>query len=428
MAGHPLKIMISAGEASGDLHGAYLALGLKEILSDVEIYGIGGRKMRSAGVRLIYDSSSWGAIGFTEALRLIPRLLYAKHKARIYLERNPPDVLILIDFGAFNVRLRKALNLPGLKTLYFFPPSSWKRNADYSSLRGIVDRIVTPFPWSADNLRNQGFNVDFFGHPLLDTAKPSLSKCDFCERFGFDINEPIIGLLPGSRLHEIMRHVPVLVAAASILQSKMPNLQFAIPVAPSVSFEILVDELKSVPWINAESYITDMSGIADKPSKHHLGVLRQLADIGYHNDSRLKTTIKLLPGMASDLLAYSRAAAVTSGTATVEGVIHGCPMVIIYKGSRLAEFEYKIRRMKIKYIGMPNIIMDKEVCPELIQHAAIPGNIADKMLPIIEDTPLRDSMIKSLGEIHKALGEPGAISKTVGTVLEMLGIHDRKLL
>ncbi|MHB1456723.1 MAG: lipid-A-disaccharide synthase [Armatimonadota bacterium] len=428
MAGHPHKIVIIAGEASGDLHGAYLALGIKNALPDAEISGIGGKQMRSAGVKLIADSSSWGAIGITEALKLVPNLLVAKYAAKTYLEKNPPDLLILIDFGAFNVRLRKALNLPALKTLYFFPPGSWKHNADYSSLKEIVDRIVTPFSWSADNLREQGFNAYFFGHPLLDTAKPTLTKNDFCERFGFNTDKPIIGLLPGSRLHEIIRHIPALVTAADTLHSKMPDLQFAIPVAPSVSSEILTDELRSVPWIDIESCIPVVPDQTVRSASHQLKLLRRLADMRYYNSGESRVKIKLLPGMASDLLAYSRAAIVTSGTATLESTIHGCPMVIIYKGSRLAEIEYKIRQLKIKFIGMPNIIMDREICPELIQHDMTPEKIVEKVLPLINDTAERKAMVESLGHIRKSLGEPGAINKTVDVVLEMLGAIDRKSL
>ena len=267
------------------MHGACLALGIKEALPDAEISGIGGKRMRSAGVNLVDDSSSWGAIGITEALKLVPCLLIAKQKAKTYIQKNPPDILILIDFGAFNVRLRKAVDLPGMKTLYFFPPSSWKRDADYSSLKGIVDRIVTPFPWSADNLQKQGFDAEFFGHPLLDTARPSLSKSDFCERFGFDAAKPIIGLLPGSRLHEIILHLPVLIAVADILRIKIPDLQFAIPVAPSVSSDILIEELNKVRWINVESCIPKSNGVYNKLSVSHFGVLSQLNSLGYHNKS-----------------------------------------------------------------------------------------------------------------------------------------------
>ena len=373
------SIMIVAGEASGDLQGACLAAELKRIIPHALIRGVGGRQMRDAGVELLADSSSWGAIGIAEALKLVPKLSFVLSKLKAHLNANPPDILVLIDFGAFNVRLGRHAHSRGIRVLYYFPPGSWNRNASGSRLREVADRVITPFPWSADLLGKSGIRADFFGHPLLDIVRPSLTKDEFCERFGFDPERPTIGLLPGSRKQEIIHNLPVQALAARRLSETIPGLQFAIPLAPSVN-----------------------------PN-----AVKAMAGRG----------ITILPGMTYDLLAHSRAAVVASGTATVEAAILGCPMVIVYKGSRLVTFEFNRRRKRIKFIGMPNIIMDRQICPELTADDASPERVAELMHTLISDTPERAQMLKDLAEAKAVLGSPGAIKKAAQAVLEM--INDR---
>lgn len=427
MAERSPRIMIIAGEASGDLQGACLAQGIRRALPYAEIMGIGGCRMRDAGITLIEDSSSWSAIGITEAVKLVPRLLAALHRTKAHLAKTPPDLMVLVDFGAFNVRLRRSVHLPDTKTLYYFPPGSWKRNADHSALKGIVDRIVTPFPWSAENLRNQGFSADFFGHPLLDTTTPSSTRDDFCARFGFDPEKHIIGLLPGSRTHEVIRHVPAIIAAVNILRAQIPDLQFAVPVAPSISAGALAAEMRRVPGIAAGSFIdyTYEAGDTGTDGKSVLG--SRLDSAPSRSDDQSGSRIRLLPGLATDLLYHARAAIVTSGTATVEAAILGCPMVIIYKVSSLAKLEYRLLGLKIKFIGMPNIILDREACPELIQDRATPQRIAAKMLPLIQETPARREMLESLRDVKNMLGEPGAVEKTVNVCMEMLDAQSSRV-
>lgn len=373
------SIMIVAGEASGDLQGARLAAELKRIAPHLHIRGVGGRRMREAGVELLFDSSSWGAIGIAEALKLVPRLALILSKLKAHLNANPPDLLALIDFGAFNVRLGRHAHSRGIKVLYYFPPGSWNRDANCSRLIEVADRVITPFPWSADALKKVGIEADFFGHPLLDIVKPSMPKDEFCRQFGFHPERPIIALLPGSRRQEIIHNLPVQALAARKLSESIPGLQFAIPLAPSV----------------------DPDGVKAISGKE----------------------IELLPGMAYDLLAYSRAAIVVSGTATVEAAILDCPMVIVYRGSRLTTLEFKLRRKRIKFIGMPNIIMDREICPELTAEEASPERIAGHMVELIPPTVERAQMIKDLADAKAVLGSPGAIQKAALAALEM--INDR---
>ena len=375
MSARTPSIIIIAGEASGDLQGACLAAEIRRMAPQAVICGVGGRRMREAGVELLFDSSACGAIGTTEALKLVPRLSLVLLKLKARLNADPPDVLVLIDFGAFNVRLGKHAHSRGVKVLYYFPPGSWNRHSDGSRLKEVADRVVTPFPWSAELLNHAGIRADFFGHPLLDIVRPTLSQAEFCERFDLDPERPIIGLLPGSRKQEIVHNLPAQAEAARKLIETTPGLQFAIPLASSV-------DPKGVRKIAGEE-------------------------------------IKILPGMAYDLLAHSRAAIVKSGTATVEAMILGCPMVIVYRGSLLTTLEFKLRRKRIKFIGMPNIIMDRMICPELTAKDASPERIAGLMIELIPPTPERAQMLKDLADAKAVLGDPGAIEKAARAVLEM---------
>lgn len=374
------SIAMVAGEASGDLQGAALASRLREMLPSVRIWGVGGRRMCEAGVQVLHDSSSWSAIGIAESLRLVPRLLLTQSRLVDRLKSDPPDLLVLIDFGAFNVRLARRVRQTGIKVLYYFPPGSWHRSNTYEKLQGLVDAVVTPFPWSAETLRQKGFRAEFFGHPVLDTAKPTLSRDDFCGRFGLDPSRPIAGLLPGSRAQEIRHNLPAMLSAAELLRQSMPDLQFAVPTAPRPDIDALERVRQAVPWV------------------------------------------RLAPGMAHDVLAHSRAAVVCSGTATMEAAVLGCPMVIVYRGSRLTWLEYKLLGRGIKFIGMPNIIADARICPELLQDEASPSRIAQLMEALIRDTHDRATMLEALAKVRGTLGSPGAAERTAGVVLDLLGI------
>jgi lipid-A-disaccharide synthase len=416
------SIVIVAGEASGDLHGANLATELKRSLPSLRISGIGGRRMRESGVELLYDSSSWGAIGITEALKRVPRMLRVLYDVTTRLKADPPDLLILIDFGAFNVRLGRILHRAGVKVLYYFPPSSWHRGATYKQLDGMVDRVVTPFPWSAETLRRRGFRADFFGHPLLDVAKPSMSRDEFVRRFGFEASRPIVALLPGSRTQEIAHILPVMVVAAVRMLEAMPELQFAIPPAPSVNPFAFADELSKLPWAVVEAHHTlgDSAVSMGRVSPHRLSDQVKALMRAERIEKSPQVRIKLLPGMTYDVLAHSRAALLTSGTATVEAMILGCPMVAVYRGGRILTLEYRLFGKRIKFIAMPNIILDRMICPELVADAVTPSAIAELMLKVIADTPERAEMLEALAKARALLGEPGAVAKTAQVVVEML--------
>lgn len=414
--------MILAGEASGDLNGARLAARLKEMLGDVYLFGVGGVRMRQAGVKLLYDSSAWSAIGISEAIKIAPKLLAIAWQLRLGLRRSTPDLLVLIDFGAFNLQVAKK-RPKNLKVLYYFPPSSWKRGANYAKLSGIVDKVVAPFPWTVDALRDQGFDADFFGHPLLDIAKSSVPRDEFLAKYDLPNDKHIIGLMPGSRTQEIWNNLPALVVAAGRMLEANPDLQFAIPLAPSVSEEMVAEELAKLPWVEVHACQGD-TGHSQDCKISRLPLARQILAVakedGFQPPSR-PIRISILPGMAYDVLAYSRAAAVASGTATVEAAILDCPMVIFYRGNWITGIEYRLRCKNIKFVGAPNIILDRLACPELIDTAATPKQICENMLKLVAETPERAEMLGALQEVRDVLGNPGSVERTAEVVLDLLG-------
>jgi len=420
------SIAMVAGEASGDLQGALLAARLREMIPSVRIWGVGGPKMRDAGVKVVHDSSSWSAIGAAEALKAVPRLLLAFFKLASDLKSDPPDLLVLIDFGVFNLKVGRYLRPNGAKVLYYFPPTSWYRGTSYEKLEGIADAVVTPFPWSARTLEKQGFCAEFFGHPVLDSAKPSLSREDFCRQFGLEPQRQLVGLLPGSRAHEVEHNLPALVLAAGRLRESMPDLQFAVPLAPSISVEAVAQRLRRIPWLEVGDLGLGSGSASTEGSSRHLSLVQRIRTLSREDgfpEPAEPVRVRLLSGMAHDVLAHSRAAVVTSGTATLEAAVLGCPMVIIYRGTRLSALEFKLRGRKIKFIGMPNIIADELVCPELIHRAASPSRITELMVELLADSPERRAMLTRLADVRAYLGSPGAVEKTAGVILKLLGLH-----
>ncbi len=212
------SVAIVAGEASGDASGAALANELRRLYPGIRIWGAGGTKMRDAGVELAADFSRAGAIGIFESLKLVPWLIREQKKLKELLLLRNPDVFVPIDFGAFNVPLGKFAREQGIKTVYYFPPGSWRRRPrDHSSLVAASDRIVTPFPWSAEILRNAGADAVWLGHPMLDSIAPKVTREEFLNEVGELVsavgNKKLIGLLPGSRSHEIDNILPAFLDA-----------------------------------------------------------------------------------------------------------------------------------------------------------------------------------------------------------------------
>ena len=448
-----MNIAIFSGEVSGDLIGEALAREIYKRAPDAALWGIGSDGMRAAGVDLVADSAAWGAISITEALGKVPHLLLrVAPRLKRELRARKPDVVVLIDFGAFNMRAARYAHEQGLKVFYYFPPGAWRRTGPQSAeIARITDAIATPFEWSAERLRTVGANVTWVGHPILERVRPVLSRAEFAAQFGMDPARPIIGLLPGSRRHEVSHLMPTLLDAARLLYRKVPEAQFVVGVAPSISQTLMAGYLthhtelrnhlgeiwheftkeakKKVRNSVAGNLVSqgqramvtaDGVVVPAETMELEMQARHRSEQIHARADRTLPPTV-LVRGLTYDLMAHSDLLLTCSGTATLEAAVFGTPMVILYRGSKLMELEYKLRGIdkKIKHIGLPNILADRRIVPELIQEQATPEAIAELALPLLNDVAIRHQARQDLLSVRAFLGEPGASERTARLVLDL---------
>lgn len=437
----PVNLALLSGEMSGDVVGGALARALRAAAPEVSLWGIGSRHMAASGVELLHDSADWSSIGVINALRVYPRLRFWVYPHVLHeIERRQPATVILIDFGAFNVKVARWCKARGIPVLYYFPPGSWRRSGTAGAeLARITDRIATPFPWSAERLARLGAPVEFVGHPLLEIVKPSLTRAQFAERFDMEPGRPIIGLLPGSRRVEVEHNTPALLGAARLIQQELPGAQFAFGAASASAREQIEDQItqqqrltkrevpqktrhaESQPHRTPDARLVTPEGVllpADVLDKK-VGKRRVIQKV---EENARRLPIVIAENMTYDVMAHSDVLLVCSGTATLEAAILGTPMVILYRGSRLMEMEYNLRRLnRLEHIGMPNIIAGRRIVPELIQHKASPEALAWHALRLLRNTEERAQMKESLGEVRHALGEPGASDRVARIALEMAG-------
>jgi len=373
-------VFILAGEASGDRYGAALIEALRAADSHLTFRGIGGPLMRAAGAHLLWDSSHWGTIGIGEALANLNRLRRRLRQVVAHLRDQPPALLVLVDFGAFNVRVARALAGAGIPLLYFIPPGSWSRQRRRGDLTHLVDAIATPFEWSARHLEGGRARVEWVGHPLLDLVHPTMPRQEAYRSYHLDPGQPVVALVPGSRSHELSRILPVMTRTASILAQAIPQTQFLVPVAATAPREVLATAFKG-----------------------------------------LET--RLLDGMDYNAMQLADVAAATSGTATLELAILGVPMVVVYRGSRLTELQYAlVSRVlrRVAYVALPNLIAGRVLVPELLQAQATPRRIAAELTSLLSNESRRQAMLRDLNQVAHVLGEPGALRRTAALALDLM--------
>lgn len=378
---------VFAGDASGDFQAANLIRQLKTHLPGLDVWGVGGRHLQEAGCSLIYDTSRASGIGFMQVARLIPDLLATKAKALGMLAHNPPDLLLAVDFGAFNLRLTPEARRMGIPVAYWFPPGSWRKTPPSRRVVEAADFFISPFPWYAENLNQAGARAVFLGHPLLDQVKPRLSRQAFLQALELPADGRLVALLPGSRGHEVTHILPPLVEAAAILTGQVPAMSFVIPLA--------------------DHFPSDLAGVLMRKS------LRAVERKGL-----ARPAVALARRATQEAICHADAAAVCSGSATLEAMIAGTPMVIVYRGSKMMKLEYKLRRMNIRYMGMPNILADADVVPELRQDEVNGPAVAAVLSELLADTPLRKSQIQTFASLANHLQPPGAIPATAQALLK----------
>lgn len=379
-SGHAPKVMIVAGEASGDLHGSFLVREMLAINPSLHFYGIGGNKMKEAGVRLLASAADIAVVGVTEVLSKVGTFIQIMAKIRKSMDQLKPNLVILIDFPDFNLNIvARAARKRNIKIFYYISPQVWAwRGGRVEQIKRLVDRMAVILPFEVDFYAARGFAVHYVGHPLRDTVKTSFTKSQARLHFGLSEKQTTIGLVPGSRTAEITRLLPEMMRAAQIISKNIPDAQYILPLADTL-------EEKTVAAIIAASGLS----------------------------------VKIVSGRTYDVLACCDLAIVTSGTATLETGLMGVPMIIIYK---LSPFSAAIGRLIIKpqLIGLVNIIAGKAVVPELLQRDANGPRIASEALTILLNDEKKQEIIAELQDIRAKLGEPGAARRAAQIACDMI--------
>ncbi len=373
----PKSIMIIAGEASGDQHGAKLVRAIRAGSREIHFFGIGGRAMREAGVEIMVESNRLAVVGITEVVSKASQLIHGMGVAKGLLKERSPDLLILIDFPDFNLHVAATAKKLGIPILYYICPQIWAwRPGRIKKIKQRVDHAAVILPFEAEFFSRHGVPVTFVGHPLLDGDSPGGVDC----RSGADDGGRIIGLLPGSRDREIARLLPALFGAVKLLSRRADDLRFLVSIAPSINREF------------AEQ-LAENSGVAAR--------------------------IEWVEGGVETIFRQSRLVVAASGTVTMEAAICGTPMIIIYKVSPMTGWLARILA-KVDHIGLVNLIAGKRVVPELVQRQASAANIADLVLQMLADDAGLDTMKKELLKVKTALGGPGASARAARIALDMI--------
>ncbi|HOJ33616.1 MAG TPA: lipid-A-disaccharide synthase [Candidatus Hydrogenedentes bacterium] len=365
------RIFLVAGESSGDIHGANLVRALHALEPTVVCEGLGGQRMALAGMNLRYDLAGKAIMGFAEVVRSFPFIRRLFYETVDYLKKSKPDVLVLIDYPGFNIRLAGEAKRLGIPVVYYIAPQVWAwKPGRIHVLAERVTKVLVIFPFEEQLYKEAGVDCTYVGHPLIDHLT-SLS-----------VQQPptdkwVTALLPGSREQEIRRIAPVMFDVARELRTCYPEMELVVP---------CVD-------IERERQVKSLAG-----------------------DLPLRTTV----GNSYEVLASARFCLVASGTATLEAAFFGVPMIILY---RVATVSYLLARLlvQIEYIGMVNIIAGKSIVPEFIQHNATPENVLPVALELMQDSNARKQMIQNLEEVKRKLGETGASQKAAKEILAVTG-------
>ena len=375
----PNTIFFSAGESSGDQHAANLFLAIKKQSPTIQAIGMGGAKMRQAGIDIHYDSTNMGVIGVIEVLKHYAEIRRALKKMQQRILKQRPDLVICVDYKEFNLKLAQFAKKQGVKVLFYVSPQVWawrpKRVITYGK---AIDMMAVIFPFEIAYYEAENIPVRYVGHPSVDKVHPLHSKQEAIKSFQLDGKAPIIGLLPGSRVNEIKRMLPVMLDAIKKIQIEYPKAQFLLPQADSISDELL-------------------------------------------NPYLINTPIQVIKNQPYDVIQCCHAVMTTSGTATLETALLNIPMVIVY---RLSDLTYSLGRLlvNIDVIGLPNIIAGKKIVQELIQHDATGKKIAKEINHILKDKAYAETMRVELTKVKEKLGEGGGSENMATLALDMLKI------
>ena len=372
-----MRVMISAGEASGDIHAGAVAAALKQIDSSIEVFGMGGECLRAAGGEVVFDIKDHSVMGFVEVVKKLPDILRLKRDFVQLMRERKPDVFMTIDYPDFNMRVAKIAHEMGIPVLSFIPPSAWVwRKGRAKKVAGFADKVACIFPFEYEVYKEAGANAEFVGHPLVDIVKPGMTRAEAETWAGKDSSKKLILLMPGSRLMEIEKTLPTLLEAGKLLQKQRPEVQFVLPRAGTIPLELLESKIK-------------VSGLE----------------------------VRITDGHNYDLFSIADLALATSGTVTLEAALCGLGSVIVYRAAALTFFIAKLF-VKIPNIGLPNIVAGRQVMPELLQDDFTPARVAEEAIKLLEE-PRNAQLHKDIAEVKKRLGAPGAVQRVAELIIRM---------
>jgi lipid-A-disaccharide synthase len=360
------KVLISAGEASGDLYAAGLAEALHRRNPDLEFFGCAGPRMQRAGVRAVVDAGSIAVVGLVEVVTHIPRIYREYRKLIRAAEKERPDLAILTDSPDFHLRLARRLKRLGIPVIYLVAPQVWAwRKGRLPAMRRNIDQLLCIFPFEPDFFARHGIVAQYIGHPLTRLVKPSAGRDELRKRYGISDKSPVVALLPGSRKGEIERHLPVLIEAVRQIQQ--------------ASRTLVPRFILAVPSVNL---------------------------LGSNFRERIsEASIQVLEGQTWDVLACAELALAASGTVTIEATLVGTPMVALYRVNKLSWLMGKCL-VKVPFYSMVNLVAGRRIVPELIQSDLTPARLASEALALLGDESARASMRGELQIVARKLAGP----------------------
>lgn len=370
-----MKIMFSAGEASGDTHGASVAKALLEKYPEAQLFGMGGDLMKQAGVDILYDIQQLGFIGIVEIVKHLPTFFKLRSFLKKAMLREKPDVLVCIDYPGFNMKLAKVAKELHIPVVYYIAPTIWAWNKGRGKdIAKTVTKVASIFPFEAEAYREFGVDVEFVGNPLVDIVHPTMSVEAALTHFGAETTSRNILLMPGSRKQEVEGLLPTMLAAAERLYENHQDLKFFLPRAHTIPRE-------------------DIDRILQ----------------GY------SVPVTVTEGYNYDLMQICKACIAASGTATLETALMNVPTVLVYK---VAPITYGLGKLlvKIDYIGLPNIMAKHRIIPELLQSEVTPENIERELVNIIDNDAVYTQMKADLSQVKVELGAPGAVQRVADVI------------
>ena len=376
------RLLLSCGEASGDLYAGALVEALRRREPDIDVAGLASDRFAAAGGRLIADFHGLSVTGLTEALSVVPRSLRMIKRLTDVARREKPDALILIDYPDFNFSLMRRISRLGIPVIYYVSPQIWAwRAGRIRQMKRYVDRVLPIFPFEPEIYERQRMDVRFVGHPLIDLAKPTSTREEFLRRLHLDPAKPVLALLPGSRRNELEKLAPVIAAAIPSIAERVPGVQFVVARAP-----------------NLNDGLFEPFGLS-------------------------KVAIRIADAQTDDVLNACDAVVTASGTATVQTALHGRPMVVLYKLSPMT-YRLGLPLAKVSMYAMVNLIAGERIVVELIQDACTPDAVAAEAVRLLTDGGYRTRMMAALDEVKRKLGGPGASDRAADAVLDVVHSSD----